>query len=328
MNCYNVVFIIDKVEFKYFEINELVTSFWLINECNLRGWEVYITTIDKLSLNNNDPKAFVYKTKREKVNGKTDLIKEESSEFISLNSFDMVVFRPDPPVDLDYINATYILDYVDKSKTLVVNNPSGIRKANEKLYINNFPQVVPNNISTSNAGLIKEFLNEYGKIVIKPLNKCFGKGVFYLEKGDKNTNTIIDTATNGGTTVIMAQEFLKSDLNGDKRILLLGGEIINEVVIKVSGKGDFKFNTHNDEYLKKSFLTDEETEIGQIISPKLLEDGLFLVGLDVIDSKIIEINVTSPCFFIREINSMFGVELEKRIIDYLESLILAKLAIF
>lgn len=116
MSCLKVVFIIDKVEFRYFELNELVTSFWLINECNLRNWEVYITTIDRLSLADNNPKAFVYKTSKEKINCKMDLIKEKEPSFVNLNDFDMVLFRPDPPVDMDYINATYILDYMPSSK--------------------------------------------------------------------------------------------------------------------------------------------------------------------------------------------------------------------
>ena len=225
---------------------------------------------------------------------------------------------------MNYIFLTYILDYIDKNKTLVINNPSGIRKANEKLYINNFPEVVPQNITTSNAGLIKNFLDEYNEIIVKPLNRCFGKGVFYLKKGDKNINSILDLMTNSGTTVIMAQEYLPEAQNGDKRVIIIGGEIFDETLIKISGKGDFKFNTHQDEYLKKGYITDEDREIARIISPKLMEDGLYFAGLDVIDGKVIEINVTSPCFFIKEINQMFNVQLEKRIVDYMEGLLFAK----
>ena len=323
MSSLKAVFIIDKIEFRYFEMNDLVTSFWLINESNLRGWDVYITTLDKLSLNNNNPEAFVYKTKIIKNNEKYDLAREKEPVYKSLNSFDLIMFRPDPPVNMDYINATYILDYVNP-KTLVINNPSGIRKANEKLYINNFPELIPQNLTTSDNNLLKDFVNTYGEIIIKPLNKCFGKGVFYLKKGDKNINSILDTATNNGTTAIMAQEYIDNELEGDKRLLLLGGELLEQSVIKVSGAGDFKFNTHNDKYLKKCTLTEEDRKIGNLISSELLKDGLFLVGLDVINDKIIEINVTSPCFFIREINSLFGVQLEKRIMDYIENLLLCK----
>lgn len=326
MNDYKILFIIDKVELRYFEFNELVTSFWLIKEGNLRNWEVFITTADKLSLNNNTPEAIVYKTKQTGSGNNIELTYDQKQIPASLNDFDMVLFRPDPPVDMDYIFCTYILDYVDPTKTIVINSPAGIRKANEKLYINNFPQLIPENITTSNANLIKEFLDKHEEIIVKPLNRCFGKGVFYIKKGDKNTNSILDLMTNGGTTVIMAQKYLPGAKDGDKRIIIIGGEFFEETVIKVSGKGDFKFNTHNDEYLKKGHLTDEEREMCRTIAPKLLEDGLFFVGLDVIDNKIIEINVTSPCFFIKEINKMFNAELEVRIMDYLENLLSTKKA--
>jgi len=321
MNKYRIAFIIDKVEFRYFEINELVTSFWLIKEFNLRGWDVFITTIDKLSLKNNVPEAVLFKTKLFNKNGHEDMTYEKQPLNFSLNDFDMIIFRPDPPVDMDYIFSTYILDYVDTTRTILINSPSGIRKANEKLYINNFQGFIPENITTSNPSLIKSFLEKHGEIVVKPLNKCFGKGVFYIQNGDKNLNTILDMATNSGNTVVMVQKYLENVKNGDKRVIIIGGEVFEECIIKVSGDGDFKFNTHKDEFFKKGHLSCQEREICENISPKLLNDGLYLVGLDIIDGNIIEINVTSPCFFIKEINSMFNTRLEVKIVDMLENLL-------
>jgi glutathione synthase len=321
MNKFKIVYVIDKVEFRYFEFNDLVTSFWLIKECNHRNWDVYIATMDRLSLRNNLPEAQVFKTSLENTGDKTDIVYDKKAESICLNEFDCVVFRPDPPVDTDYIFATYILDYIDQSRTIVINNPSGIRKANEKLYINNFQGFVPENLTTSNSGLIKEFLQEYNEIILKPLNKCFGKGVFYLKKGDKNINAILESSTNNGTTVVMIQKYLPAIKNGDKRLIMIGGKLYDECVVKLSGEDDFKFHIHRDEYFKKGSVTNEQREMCKAIAPKLLEDGLYFVGLDVIDSTIIEINVTSPCFFIREINNMFGVKLENRIVDYMENLL-------
>ncbi|MEI7475629.1 MAG: glutathione synthase [bacterium] len=324
MNSYKVLFVIDKIEFQYFEFNQLVTSFWLIMECNRRGWDVCITTQDRLFLNNSEPEAFIFETKLINTVDGVDIIKEKDSFRSKLEEFDMILFRPDPPVDLNYINSTYVLDLVDTSKTLVINNPTGIRNANEKLYINNFSSVIPKNITTNNATLIKEFLNEYGEIIIKPLNRCFSKGIFYLCKGDKNVNTIIDTATNSGTTLVMVQEYLEKIKDGDKRIIVIGGKVYEETIVKISGNDDFKFNTHKDEFFRKSELTDEDREICDVISSKLLEDGLFIAGLDVIDGKMIEINVTSPCFFIKEMNEMYNSKIEQRIVDYLENLICCK----
>jgi len=324
MNKFKIVYVIDKIELRYFEFNDLVTSFWLIKECNHRNWDVYITTMDRLSLRNNLPEAQVFRTSLKNTADKIDIVYDKKTETICLNEFDCVVFRPDPPVDMNYIFATYILDYVDTSKTIVINSPSGIRKANEKLYINNFQGFVPDNLTTSNANLIKEFLGKHNEIILKPLNKCFGKGVFYLKKGDKNINAIIESSTNNGTTVVMVQKYLPNIKNGDQRLIVIGGELYSECVVKLSGEDDFKFINHRDEYLKKGIITDEQREMCKAITPKLLEDGLYFVGLDVIDDMIIEINVTSPCFFIREINNMYGVNLEKRVVDYIESLLCSK----
>lgn len=322
MNKPNILFIIDKIEFKYFEFNQLVTSFWMIKECLQRGWSVSITTPECLFLNGNKAGALAYKTKLVKLEENFDILKDDNYINTSLNDFNMILFRPDPPVDIDYINSTFILDYVDTSKTLVLNSPSGIRKANEKLYINNFSEFIPDNITTANAQLIKEFLEQHDEIVLKPLNRCFSKGVFYLKKGDKNLNTIIDTATNYGQTVIMAQKYLSKISEGDKRVLLLGGEVLEEAITKVSSEGDFKFNSHRDESFKKAELTTKDRALCKSIAPKLLEDGLYIVGLDVIDGYMIETNVTSPCFFIKEINQMYGVQLEVKIVDYLECCLL------
>lgn len=319
-----IVFVIDKVEFKYFELNELVTSFLLINECLRRDFEVFITTTEKLFLDGNKPYAYLHKTSLINQNEKLDIIYDKKAFSECLNNFNLVLFRPDPPVNIEYIFATYILDFIDESKTRVLNSPKGIRTANEKLYINNFYEFTPKSITTCNINLIKDFVTEHNEAVIKPLNKCFGKGVYFLKKGDKNLNTILDSATNSGKLTVIVQEYLKNAQNQDKRIILIGGEVYEECITKLSGNEDFKFNSHKDEYFKKDSLTDKERDICKSISSRLLEDGLHLVGLDVMDNKLIEINVTSPCFFIKEMNSMFNTKLEKRIVDYFKNLAILK----
>ena len=311
-----VIFFLDPLEFKYFSFNKLVTSFWLVKEACLRNYDVFISTSDKLYLNNNIPNAFLSKVN---YNNKSEvLINEKELKSYNLNNFDIIFFRPDPPVDINYIYSTYILDYLDNSKTIVINSSSGIRKANEKVYINNFPGLIPNNIVTSNISLIKDFINEYNEVIIKPLNKCFGKGVFYLRKSDKNINTILDISTESGKNAIMAQEFIRSPLNGDIRANIICGHVFQEAIVKISGDEDFKFNAQRDEYFKKIYLNDKQKEVCNQIVPKLIEDGLYLVGLDMIEDKIIEINVTSPCFFINEMNKMYNIELEKTIMDLVE----------
>lgn len=320
MSC-KILFVIDRLELKYFEFNKLVTDFWLIKEFLERGCEVFITTIDKLGLSN--AKAYCKCTKSFI---KTDNIYlEEGFKACEIEDFQLVMFRPDPPVDLDYINATYIFDFVDKEKTLVLNDTKAIRDFNEKLHANLFSEFMPANIVTSNIEEIEIFLEQNKEIVLKPLNRCFGAGVMYLKEGDKNARNIINSMTNNQTTLIMVQKYISNAEFGDKRVLILGGEVLEECIIKLPSRDDFKFNTHSDEFIKKATLTNSEKVKFKQVAQKLNSMGIVMAGLDVIDEKIIEINVTSPCYFIKEINNYFYVNLEKIITDYVLNVHINKL---
>ena len=313
----NILIVIDDIEFKYFEFNRLVTNFWLVYEYLRRKYNVSITLKKHLFQRRNIPYALCYKTFIKDNN----ILKEENPSIRCLNDFRAIYYRPDPPVDIDYINASYILSYTDSSKTIVLNSPRAIREKNEKLYVNEFQGLIPDNIVTSNEKIIKEFLFEKGEIIIKPTNRCFGSGVFYLNSIDKNINTIIQTATNNFKTQVMVQEYLPRIKDGDKRLIYVAGKIFDYCVKKVATNNDFKFNEHNKDTLKFSELTIEEKEIENLVKEKFEKDGIYYAGLDVIDGKIIEINITSPCFFIEEINNIFSINFERIIVDNLESYI-------
>ena len=287
-----ILFVIDKIELKYFEFNNLVTNFWLIKKFLELGNEVFITTIPQLLLEGNKAYANCYETFVEKENifYKNIFIKQE------INSFDLVMFRPDPPVDIDYINATYVFDFVD---TKVVNSPKSIRSFNEKLHSLMFSEYMTACKVTSSLKEIEEFLVAHKKIVLKPLNRCFGSGVMCLFEGDPNTRTIINTLTNNEQTMVMLQEFIPDVKNGDTRVLTLGDRILPYCVKKLPSEDDFKFNTHNDNFLVKSELTTEQLNRFTPIAKKLNSMGIVMAGFDVIGDKIIEINVTSPCYFIK-----------------------------
>lgn len=307
-----ILFVIDKLELKYFEFNKLVTDFWLIKEFLERGCEVFVTTIDKLALNN--AKAYC-KCAKSFTKG-DNIYLEEGFKNCEIENFRLVMFRPDPPVDLDYINATYVFDFVNREKTLVLNDTKAIRDFNEKLHANLFSEFMPENIVTSNMEEIDIFLEQNKEIVLKPLNRCFGSGVMYLKEGDKNTRNIINSMTNNQATLIMVQKYISTAEFGDKRVLILGGEVLEECVVKLPSRDDFKFNTHSDEFIKKAMLTENEKIKFKQVAQKLNTMGIVMAGLDVIDEKIIEINVTSPCYFIKEINNYFSTNLEKMIVDY------------
>lgn len=305
-----VLFVIDKIELKYFEFNKLVTNFWLIKELLDRKLDVYITTIPNLSLKTDVAYTKCYKSYLENEN----IFYDKSLCEYKIDDFDLVMFRPDPPVDIDYINATYVFDFVTKPR--VINSPKSIRDFNEKLHSVYFKDLMSENIVTASLKEIEEFLAVHKQIVLKPLNKCFGSGVMYLYDGDPNTRTIINTMTNNETTLVMVQKYIPEVKNGDVRVLTLGDTVLPYFVKKLPSKDDFKFNTHSDKFIVKAEISDSEFENFTSVAKNLNEKGIYMAGLDVIDGKIIEVNVTSPCYFIKEINQLYSVSLEKHIVNY------------
>ena len=306
-----ILFIIDKIELKYFEFNNLVTNFWIIKEFLERKNEVYITTIPNLSLKGDVAYTKCYET----FVSENNMFYKDVILSKEINDFDIVMFRPDPPVDIDYINATYIFDFVTKPQ--VINSPRAIRDFNEKLHSVYFKELMSENIVTSSLKDIEEFLAINKEIVLKPLNRCFGSGVMYLYEGDPNTRTIINTMTDNETTLVMVQKFITGVKKGDKRVLTLGDKVLKYCIKKLPTSDDFKFNTHNDNYITSAELSEEEFSNFTRVAKKLNSMGISMAGLDVIDGKIIEVNVTSPCYFIKEIDNLYGVSVEKEICDFL-----------
>ena len=306
-----ILFVIDKIELKYFEFNNLVTNFWLIKSFLDRNNEVFITTIPNLSLKGDVAYTKCYETF---VQDENIFYKNIISEK-QIDDFDLVMFRPDPPVDIDYINATYIFDFVKKAE--VINSPSAIRDFNEKLHSVYFKEYMTENIVTSSLNDIEQFLAKNKEIVLKPLNRCFGSGVMYLYQGDPNTRTIINTMTNNETTLVMVQKYIPAVKQGDIRVLTLGDKILPYAIKKLPTKDDFKFNTHNDDFITASGLTKSELDAFTPVAKKLDSMGIKMAGLDVIDGRIIEVNVTSPCYFIKEINRVYNIHLEDEICSFI-----------
>ena len=309
-----ILFVIDRIEFKYFEFNDLVTNFWFIKGFLERGHEVAISTIDMLKLKSSVAYSSYYNSYLEDGNIFYD---KESFAESKIEDFDLVMFRPDPPVDLDYISATYIFDFVDRNKTFIMNDTTSIRNFNEKLHAVLFNDLMPKNIVTATRSDIVEFLKENEEIILKPLSQCFGSGVMYLKNGDKNTSVIIDSITNKGKQLTMVQKYIKNAEFGDKRVLILGEEVLPYCVQKIPSNNDFKFCEHKDDCILKAVLSDSEKEKFTQVAKELNSRGIYMAGLDVIDEQIIEINVTSPCYFIREINNHFGCHVEEKIINFI-----------
>ncbi|MGB8223114.1 MAG: glutathione synthase [Polyangiales bacterium] len=238
-------------------------------------------------------------------------------EDIDLVDVDAVFIRKDPPFTDAYLWLTLVLDHLDGS-TLVVNDPRGLREANEKLYAHHFPEIVPPTIMTSHKDEVLKFLsNVGGRAVIKPIDGHGGEGVFLLVHGDSNLNALIEAVTHLGARNAIVQALIPEVYDeGDKRILLVDGELLG-VVGRIPRKGDLRSNVHAGGSATPASLTDADRKIIDTIGPRLRSDKLFFVGLDVIGGKLIEVNVTSPTL-IQQMSRLVGENLSATVIDRLE----------
>lgn len=293
------------------------TTFVLMLEAQARGHEVWYLELKDMFV--KEAQAFG-NAKQISLERSEDFYKLGDTQTLPLESFDAVWMRKDPPVNNDFLYATYILSLIDENKTKVLNNPTGIRESNEKLYSLFFPEIIPQSIVTKNIGQLEEFLSEAGgQIVVKPLDGYGGEGIFYVREGDRNANVILESITKFGTEYVIGQKFIEKVSEGDKRIIILNGEPLGAVLRVPKPGGEFRSNFHSGGSPAKSELTQRDLEICEAIGPRLRKDGLYLVGLDVIGGYVTEINTTSPTG-VQEINNLDGVKLETQIIEFAEEL--------
>lgn len=235
-------------------------------------------------------------------------------EDVNLASVDAVFVRTDPPFDSEYLWATLMLERL-RGQTLVVNDPRGLREANEKLYACHFPELMPETLITSHRERIRAFVQQVeGRAVIKPLDGAGGEGVMALVEGDPNFRAIVDNVTENGTRVAMVQRFLPEYKQGDKRILLLDGEPLG-AVLRVPRSDDIASNLRMGGTAQASEIDDADRRIIETLAPRLKQDGLYFVGLDVIGGYLTEINVTSPTG-IQQISRLNRENVPKRVIDW------------
>jgi glutathione synthase len=238
--------------------------------------------------------------------------------FNSLETMDAVFMRTDPPVNDAYLYATYVLDYIDQNQTLVINDPDGIRKANEKMYALQFTKAIPETIVSADKKFIREFVEAKGATVLKPLGNKAGEGILFLQAGDRNFNSIVELSTQQGRLPVMVQTYLPEAKEGDKRIILLDGEPIG-ALNRLASSSDFRNNMATGGTVAKTEITPREQEICSQIAPNLRRDGLIFVGIDVIGGYLTEVNVTSPTG-IREIDRLDGTRLAHQVIQWLEKI--------
>jgi len=296
----------------------------IMEAAQVLGHEVWVTQASQLSVVNGKAHAFLQPVEFVPVTlGEnrwltvTDWYTLHPAAFLCLEEMDAVFMRTDPPVTVPYLYATYILDYIDPVKTLVVNSPQGIRQANEKMYTLNFTEVMPETIVTQDKEVIRAFVEKQEAAVLKPLGGKAGEGILFLQPGDRNLNSLVEISTHQGREPVMIQSYLPAAKEGDKRIILLNGKAIGAVNRIPTGK-EFRGNMAVGGRVAQVEITEREQFICNLVAPKLVRDGLYFVGIDVIGGYLTEVNVTSPTG-IREIDRLNNVQLGQEIINWVEN---------
>jgi len=280
-----------------------------------RGWAIQYMELNDLLLRDNAPQA---RMRALRVFDDEKHWYEFSNETTRpLTDLDVVLMRKDPPFDIEYVYATYLLEQAEAQGALIVNRARALRDANEKLYCAWFPQCIPPTLVTREAARIREFLREQGEIVVKPLHSMGGRSVFRLRQGDVNTNVVLETMTDYGARFTMAQTYLPEIANGDKRILLVDGEPIPYALARIPAEGESRGNLAAGGKGVGVPLSERDRWICAQVGPRLREEGLLFVGLDVIGDYLTEINVTSPTC-IRELDKLYGLDIAGQLLDAIE----------
>src|SRR5579864_6822914 len=241
---------------------------------------------------------------------------DEGAEY-PLETFDAIFMRKDPPADAAYLFATMLLSLADSRRTFVLNSPTGLREANEKLYALNFPGAIPPTIVTYEIARLKKFMGEQGgEMIVKPLDGHGGESVFLARVDDRNLNAILEAVTHFESRPIIGQRYIPEIRDGDKRLIVVNGEPLG-CTLRVPRDDENRGNMHVGGNATKAAITSRDREICRMMRPRLERDGLYFVGLDIIGNYMTEVNVTSPTG-VQEIDQLDGVNLEAKVIDFVE----------
>ena len=290
------------------------TTFALMLEAAARGHRLFYYTPDKLSLLEGTVVAQAAPISVRDVKG--DHFTLEAERRLDLASVDVVLLRQDPPFDLAYITSTHLLELLPP-EVLVVNDPASVRNAPEKLFVMQFPQFMPATLITRNKSAIQAFLAEYGEVVMKPLHGHGGAAVFKVTRDDPNFGSLYDLFAATFKEPWVVQRFLPQVVQGDKRIILVDG-VAAGAVNRVPAKNDIRSNMVRGGAAAAAEFTPREKDICETIGPELKRRGLVLVGIDVIDGHLTEINVTSPTG-IRAIRNLGGPDLAVNVWDAIDA---------
>jgi glutathione synthase len=286
------------------------STFAMMLAAQRRGWTLRYLEIGDLFLAAGRVQGRMHPV--EVTDDSTDWYRLGIPETRPLAELDALLMRKDPPFDMEYVYATYLLELARDDGCLVVNDPQALRDANEKVFAAHFPQCCPPLTVTRRADVLRAFLAEHGEIVLKPLDAMGGRSIFRLRDGDANTGVIIETLTGSAdgpqTRFCMAQRFLPEIGDGDKRVLLVDGAPAPYMLARIPGAGDFRGNLAAGASSEVRPLGERERWIADQVAPALRARGILFAGLDVIGDWLTEVNITSPTC-IREIDRDAGTDI-------------------
>ena len=290
------------------------TSFAMLLEAQRRGWTLYYMELGDLFLRN--ARAYA-RTKIVQVKSQLNQHYQFVSEqIIALDELDVIMIRKDPPFNQHYLYATHLLEQAEQRGCYVLNKPQSLRDANEKLFTAWFPQCCPETLVSCQATQIRDFLQQQGDIILKPLDGMGGASIFRVRLGDPNLTVILETMTDYGQRYIMAQTYLPAIKDGDKRILVVNGEAIPYALARVPMQGESRGNLAAGGTGRGQPLTERDRWIVAQVAPTLKAKGLIFVGLDVIGDYLTEINVTSPTC-VQELDKQFNLNICAQLMDHI-----------
>lgn len=291
------------------------TSFAMLLEAQRRGHRLHYVRPGSLSL--RDGVAMAEVAALEVRDSEREWFNHGAFQPLTFGPGQAVLMRTDPPVDANYLHDTQILDFAANQGALVVNNPQGLRDYNEKLAALLFPECCPPTLVSRDASVLKAFVNQHGEAVLKPLDGMGGRSIFRARAGEANLNVILETLTEGGSHLAMAQRYLPEIVDGDKRVLLIDGEPVDVALARIPQGDEFRGNLAAGGRGEGRPLSARERWIAAQVGPEMKRRGMLFVGLDVIGDYMTELNVTSPTG-VRELDRQFNLNIAGLLFDAIE----------
>ena len=285
----------------------------LAKEAQNRGHKIFIYEPKDLSLKDNQ--LFANASTLNISKKKKYFFKKGKKNTINLSSINVLLIRQDPPFNINYITATYLLEHLSP-KTIIINNPKSIRDAPEKLHVTYFKNLTPKTLISQNEIEIKKFIKKNKNLIVKPLYEKGGKGIFKISSNDKNISNKIKSILKKQKLPIVIQKYIPEVKEGDKRVILFDGNPVG-IMKRVPAKNEVRANLSRGGTAKKTILTTRDKFICKKLKPWLIKEKIFFAGIDIIGNYLTEINITSPTGIV-EINQLQHIQLEKKFWDLLE----------